>query len=309
MKILFMGTPDFAAESLKALIDDKRDVVAVISQPNKPKNRGMKVVNTPVAQVAEDNDIPCFHPETLKNDAIEGLLKELNPDIIIVVAYGKLLPEYVLNFPKYGCINVHGSLLPKYRGAAPIQFSILKGEKLTGVTSMYMAKGMDTGDMILKKSIPIEDSDNAGTLHDKLAKLGASLLLETLDAISNGTAKREVQNEEEATYTTQLTKEMGNINWNESADNIINLIRGFDPWPCAYSFAKGKRFKIYSSKKEEKSGKAGEILEAEDSLLVACGEGSIRIFELQPENKKRMKFCDFMRGNSQLFKVGDIIGE
>ena len=168
---------------------------------------------------------------------------------------------------------------------------------------------METGDMILKKSIPIEESDNAGTLHDKLAELGAALLLETLDAIEDGTAKREVQNEEEATYTTQLTKEMGNINWNESANNIINLIRGFDPWPCAYSFIKGKRFKIYTSKKEDKCGAAGEILEAGESLLVACGSGSIRIFELQPENKKRMKFCDFMRGNSEFFKVGDIIGE
>ena len=309
MKILFMGTPDFAAESLKALINDKREVAAVISQPNKPKNRGMKVVKTPVAQTAEETGIPCYHPETLRNGAIEELLKEIKPDIIVVVAYGKLLPEYVLNFPKYGCINIHGSLLPKYRGAAPIQYSILKGEKETGVTSMYMAKGMDTGDMILKKSIPIEESDNAGTLHDKLAALGAELLLQTLDAIECGKAPREKQEESEATYTSQLTKEMGNINWSESADTIINLIRGLDPWPCAYSFVNGKRFKIYTSKKEDKSGAAGEILEVSDSLLIACGEGSIRIFELQPENKKRMKFCDFVRGNSQLFKVGDIIGE
>lgn len=309
MKILFMGTPDFAAESLKALISDNRDVAAVISQPNKPKNRGMKVVNTPVFQVAEDAGIPVFQPETLKNGAIEELLKDVNPDIIVVVAYGKLLPEYVLNYPKYGCINIHGSLLPKYRGAAPIQFSILKGESETGVTSMYMAKGMDTGDMILKKSIAIKESDNAGILHDKLATLGAELLLETLDAIENGTAPREVQNETEATYATQLTKEMGNVCWENDASDIINLIRGLDPWPCAYSFANGKRFKIYTSKKEEQSGKAGEILEISDSLLVACGSGSIRIFEVQFENKKRMRVGDFVRGNAETFKVGNILGE
>ena len=309
MKILFMGTPDFAAESLKALIDDKRNVAAVISQPNKPKNRGMKVVKTPVAQTAEDAGIEVFYPETLKNGAVQDILDSVNPEIIVVVAYGKILPEYVLNFPKYGCINIHGSILPKYRGAAPIQFSILDGEKETGVTSMYMAKGMDTGDMILKEIIPIEESDTAGVLHDKLAVLGAKVLLETLDAIEKGTAPRIPQNENEATYCTQLTKEMGNVNWNESAEKIINQIRGLDPWPSAYSFANGKRFKIFTSKKEEKSGKPGEILETGDSLLVACGEGSIRIFEVQFENKKRMSVSDFMRGNADTLKVSDILGE
>jgi len=309
MRILYMGTPDFAAESLKALIDDGRDVAAVISQPNKPKNRGMKVIKTPVAQVAEDAGIKTYHPETLKDGAIEDLLKEVDPDIIVVVAYGRILPEYILNYPKYGCINIHGSLLPKYRGAAPIQFSILDGEKETGVTSMYMAKGMDTGDMILKESIPILEEDTAGTLHDKLAALGAKVLLKTLDAIKDGNAPREAQDNDKATYCTQLTKEMGNVDWNESAEKIINQIRGLDPWPSAYSFANGKRFKIFTSKKEEKSGKPGEILEAGDSLLVGCGEGSIRIFEVQFENKKRMKVSDFMRGNSETLKVSEILGE
>jgi len=306
MRILFMGTPDFAAESLKALIKDGRDVAAVISQPNKPKNRGMKVALTPVAAVAEEAGIPVYQPETLKGGAIEELLKEVNPDIIVVVAYGKLLPEYVLNYPKYGCINIHGSLLPKYRGAAPIQYTILNGEAEGGVTSMYMAKGMDTGDMILKKSTPVTESDTAGVLHDRLAIIGAELLLETLDAIKEGTAPRQAQNDSEATYASQLTKEMGNIDWNKSADEVINLIRGLDPWPSAYSFADGKRFKIFTSKKEDRSGEAGKVLEVGNGVLVACGEGSIRIFEIQPENKKRMKVEDFLRGNPSFFEVSKL---
>ncbi len=306
MRILFMGTPDFAAESLKALINDGREVAAVISQPNKPKNRGMRVALTPVAAVAEEAGIHVYQPETLKGGAIEELLKEVNPDIIVVVAYGKLLPEYVLNYPKYGCINIHGSLLPKYRGAAPIQYTILNGEAEGGVTSMYMAKGMDTGDMILKKSTPITESDTAGVLHDRLAIIGAELLLETLDAIKEGTAPRQAQNDSEATYASQLTKEMGNIDWNKSADEVINLIRGLDPWPSAYSFADGKRFKIFTSKKEDRSGEAGKVLEVGNGVLVACGEGSIRIFEIQPENKKRMKVEDFLRGNPTFFEVSKL---
>lgn len=306
MKILFMGTPDFAAESLKALIEDGRDVAAVISQPNKPKNRGMKVVNTPVAQVAEDNSIPCYQPETLRNGAISELLSEINPDIIVVVAYGKLLPEYVLNYPKYGCINIHGSILPKWRGAAPIQYTILNGDSEGGVTSMYMAKGMDTGDMILKKSTPITEKDTAGVLHDRLAVIGAQLLLETLDAIADGTAPRQAQNDDEATYASQLTKEMGNIDWSKDCDEVINLIRGLDPWPCAYTFANGKRFKVYTSKKEEKSGEAGQVLEVGEGVLVACGKGSVRILEIQPENKKRMKVEDFLRGNPTFFEVSKL---
>lgn len=306
MKILFMGTPDFAAESLKALIKDGRKVAAVISQPNKPKNRGMKISLTPVAAVAEEAGIPVYQPETLKNGAIEELLKEVNPDIIVVVAYGKLLPEYILNYPKYGCINIHGSLLPKYRGAAPIQYTILNGEVEGGVTSMYMAKGMDTGDMILKKSTPITENDTAGTLHDTLAIIGAELLLETLDAIKEGTAPRHVQDDGEATYASQLTKEMGNIDWNKSADEVINLIRGLDPWPSAYSFANGKRFKIFTSKKEDRSGEAGKVIEVGNGVLVACGEGSVRIFEIQPENKKRMKVEDFLRGNPTFFEVSKL---
>jgi len=309
MKILFMGTPDFAAENLKALIEDGREVVAVISQPNKPKNRGMQIVKTPTTVIGEQHGIPVYHPETLKDETIKPLLDEINPDIIIVVAYGKILPSYVLDYPKFGCVNIHASLLPKYRGAAPIQYSIIKGEKETGVTSMYMEKGLDTGDMILKKSIKIEDDFTAGILHDKLAELGTQVLLETLDKIKNGTATREKQNDTDATYASQLTKEMGNIDWKMSAEEICCLIRGLDPWPCAYSFSNGKRFKIYSVKKEDKEGIAGEILSLDGGVTVACGSGSIKIEEVQFENKKRMSVSDFMRGNQTAFTVGGKLGD
>lgn len=232
MKIMFMGTPEFAAVSLEALIKNGEDVACVISQPYKPKNRGMKLVPTAVGAVAEKNSILLKTPETLKDKAILPLLSEVEPDLIAVVAYGKLLPQYVLDFPKYGCINIHGSLLPKYRGAAPIQQSIISGEKETGVTSMYMARGMDTGDMILKESIKIEDNDTAGTLHDKLAVLGAEVLIKTVDMIKKGTVRREKQNDDEATYAHMLTKEMGKVDWTKSAEEIKNLVRGLDPWPA-----------------------------------------------------------------------------
>lgn len=307
MRIMFMGTPDFAAVSLEALIDSGRDVVCVISQPKKPKNRGMKLLETPVGAVAERCGIKLCQPETLRDEAILPLLYEVKPDLIVVVAYGKLLPEYVLNYPKYGCINIHGSLLPKYRGAAPIQYSIIKGERETGVTSMYMAKGMDTGDMIIKSAIPIEDTDTAETLHDKLAALGAKVLLETVSAIENGTAPREKQNDNEATYASMLTKEMGKIDWKLPARDIFNLVRGLDPWPGAYSYIDGKRFKVSGVSAEAAEGAAGEILDISDSLLIGTGKGSLRIREVGFDNKKRMKVPDFLRGNKDVFQKGKML--
>ena len=309
MRILFMGTPDFAAVSLSALIDAGRDVVCVISQPKKPKNRGMKLLETPVGAVAEEHGIMLCQPETLRDNAILPLLEEVKPDLIVVVAYGKLLPEYVLKYPKYGCINIHGSLLPKYRGAAPIQYSIIRGEAETGITSMYMAKGMDTGDMILKRAIPIEDTDTAETLHDKLAKLGAQVLLETVDAIENGNAPRVPQNDSEATYAAMLTKEMGKIDWGMPARDIFNLVRGLEPWPSAYSYIDGKRFKVFGVTAEEARGAAGEILDVGDSLLIGAADGSLRIREVGFDNKKRMKVSDFLRGNKDVFKKGKILGD
>ena len=265
---MFMGTPEFAAVSLEALIKNGEDVACVISQPYKPKNRGMKLVPTAVGAVAEKNSILLKTPETLKDKAILPLLSEVEPDLIAVVAYGKLLPQYVLDFPKYGCINIHGSLLPKYRGAAPIQQSIISGEKETGVTSMYMARGMDTGDMILKESIKIEDNDTAGTLHDKLAVLGAEVLIKTVDMIKKG---------------------------------------GLDPWPSAYSYIKDKRSKIFGVSAEDKNGAPGEILEVSDTLLIAAGKGALRIREVGFDNKKRMPVSDFVRGNGDVFKKGEML--
>lgn len=307
MKIMFMGTPEFAAVSLEALIKSGGDVSCVISQPYKPKNRGMKLVPTAVGAVAEKNSIMLEMPETLKDNAILPLLSKVKPELIVVVAYGKLLPQYVLDFPKYGCINIHGSLLPKYRGAAPIQQCIIEGEKITGVTSMYMASGMDTGDMILRESIKIEEDDTAGTLHDKLAVLGAGVLLKTVDMIKNGTVRREKQNDDEATYAHMLTKEMGRVDWSKSAEEIKNLVRGLDPWPSAYSYIKDKRFKIFGVSAENRSGAPGEILEISDCLTVAAGSGALKIREVGFDNKKRMSVSDFVRGNGDIFAKGEIL--
>ncbi|MBQ7718914.1 MAG: methionyl-tRNA formyltransferase [Clostridia bacterium] len=307
MKILFMGTGAFAEVSLKALIDAGRNVVAVVSQPNKPKNRGMKIIPTPVAVVADENNIDLYAPKTLKDGALLPVLEEKQPDLIVVVAYGKLLPKYVLEFPKYGCINIHGSLLPKYRGAAPIQWSIINGEKITGVTSMYLAEGMDTGDMILKREMPIAPDDTYGTLHDKLAVLGGELLIETVELIENGKVKAEKQDESLATYAPMLSKSMGGIDWSKTAEEIVNQVRGMNPWPCAYSENKGKRFKVYSASVTPNCGTAGEVLLCDGQLIVAAGEGSVQISELQPDNKKRMKTEDFLRGNKTFFTKGDIL--
>jgi len=298
MNILFMGTPDFAATSLRALCEAGYNVTGVISQPDKPKNRGMQMQATPVKQCAQEFGIDVYQPESLKNGAIQDYLDKTKPDVIVVVAYGKSLPPYVLDYHKYGCINIHGSLLPKYRGAAPIQWSILCGDKVTGVTSMYMARGMDTGDMILKKEVEITDDMDAGMLHDVLAVAGAQLLKETLDAIKDGTAPRIPQNEEEATYASMLRKEMGLVDWNKSAEEIWCQIRGLSPWPSAYSFADGKRFKILSASVCDKNGAPGQVLENKNSIIVATGKGALEIHKLQFENKRAMTAAEYLVGNS-----------
>lgn len=304
MRIMFMGTPEFAAVNLRALIESGENIVCAVSQPNKPKNRGMKVVPTPVAQLAQDNSIPLYAPQTLKNEELTSVLEQYRPELIVVVAYGKLLPSYILDYPKYGCINIHASLLPKYRGAAPIQWSVINGDEITGVTSMYMAEGMDTGDMILKKEIAVLPSDTAGTMHDKLAELGAIVLMETVKSIKEGTAQAQPQNDKDATYAPMLKKEMGKIDWKRSASEIVNLIRGMNPWPGAYSYAGGKRFKVFSAEVCGGEGVPGQVLSVTDGLLVAAAEGSVKIDEIQPENKKRMKFADFVKGNRGIFEEG-----
>lgn len=297
MRILYMGTPDFAATVLEGLHRVGHDIVGVISQPDKPKNRGMHMEPTPVKKCAESLGLSVFQPETLKNEAILSYLQEVNPEIIVVVAYGKLLPEYILNFPKFGCVNMHASLLPKYRGAAPIQWSILCGEKETGITSMYMDKGLDTGDMILRSRVAITEEDTAETLHDKLAASAADLAVKTISCIGDGTAPREKQDNNLSTYAPLLKKELGNILWEKSSREILDTIRGLFPWPGAYSYKDGQLMKIISAKKAEGKGKPGEVITSRGKFVVATGDGAIEITELQLAGKKKMAASAFLAGN------------
>ncbi len=300
MNIVFMGTPDFSVESLKRL-KEKHNVVAVVSQPDKPKGRGKKLVNTPVKQFALDNGIEkIYQPEKIKDEDFVKVLKDLNADLFVVVAYGQLLSEQVLNIPKYGCINVHGSLLPKYRGAAPIQWAIINGEEKTGVTIQYMEKGMDSGDMILKEEIIIEKTETYKTLYDKMSIVGADALIKAIELIETGNVNAEKQNHDEATYAPMIYKEMGHINWNNSSKDIINLIRGMNPIPMAYSIYKDEVFKI--SEAEEVlgySGNIGEIVDLQkDGFIVKTKDSAIIIKEMQAKGGKRMKTSDYLRGHS-----------
>lgn len=300
MNIVFMGTPDFAVETLKKLIE-KHNVIAVISQPDKPKGRGKKLVNTPVKQFAIDNGIEkIYQPERIKDEDFVKELEKLNADLFVVVAYGQILSEQVLNIPKYGCINVHGSLLPKYRGAAPIQWSIINGEEKTGVTIMYMEKGMDTGDMILKEEIIIEPKETYKTLHDKMSIVGADALIKALELIENGSVNAEKQNDDEATYAPMITKEMGHIDWNNTSKDIINLIRGINPMPMAYTIYKDETFKISEAEEiEGYNGNIGEIVDViKDGFIVKTKDTAIIIKEMQAKGGKRMKTSDYLRGHS-----------
>lgn len=308
MRILFMGTPEFAQVSLQALLDDGRQVVCVITQPDKPKGRGYEMAMSDVKKLALEKSIPVHQPVTLKDGAIMPLLEEYRPDIIVVVAYGQILPEYVLSFPKYGCINIHGSLLPKYRGAAPIQRAVIDGEKVSGVTSMYMEKGLDTGDMLIKRELPISPEITAGEYHDALAVLGGEVLLETLDKIKEGTLTPEKQNDSLSTYASQLSKAEGEIDWNNTSEAIYNKVRGLNPWPMAYSFIGGKRFTIDFVYKCEQSGNPGKVLRAdENGLIVGCGEGSVLIKDIKVEGKKKMSVGDYLRGHT--IAEGTLLGK
>ena len=292
-----MGTPDFAAKSLKSLIDSKYDVCAVFTQPDKPKGRGYKLTPSDVKKLALENNIEVFQPAKLKTGEAFDIIKELNPDIIVVVAYGKILPKEIIEFPKYGCINVHGSLLPKYRGAAPIQWSVINGERKTGVTTMYMDEGLDTGDMILKEETDILENETSGELYERLSVLGAKLLIKTIEEIENGSTKREKQDNNNFSYAPMLNKDMALIDWNKSADEIHNLIRGLNPWPIAFSYINGKRVKIYKSCISNLVGKVpGEVI-SEKPFVISCGENTaIELLEVQYEGKKRMSSGDFLRG-------------
>ena len=262
MKIVFMGTPDFALASLDKLIDGGYEIAAVVTQPDRPKGRGKKLTPPPVKERALGAGLRVLQPERVKDSGFIEALKELSPDIIIVVAYGQILPEEIINLPAMGCINVHASLLPKYRGAAPINWCIINGESRTGVTTMYMDKGMDTGDILLQRETEIGENETAGELHDRLAALGADLLLETLEGLQRNEVERKAQDHSAATYAPQLDRETGRVDWNSDAKSIYNLIRGTNPWPGCYTVYKGERMKLWEAKVLEQSRTAGKVLEA-----------------------------------------------
>ncbi len=302
-----MGTPDFAVPSLKKLVESGYDVKLVVTQPDKPAGRGKKVTPPPVKVVAEELGIPVYQPEKVKENAeLKKKLLEVEPDLIVVAAYGKILPEWLLNLPEYGTVNVHASLLPKYRGASPIQWALLNGEEETGVTIMKVIPELDAGDIISQRRVKIEKEDNAKTLHDKLAEVGAELLVETLPLYVSGKLKPVPQNEEEATYCPQIKKEMGKIDWRESAEEIFNKIRAFTPWPSAYTTFRGKRVKILEGEPVEGTGEPGEVIEAGRDLIVATGEGALKIERLRPEGRKEISGEEFVRGYR--IKKGDMFG-
>lgn len=302
MKVMFMGTPDIAVPCLEALIE-KHEVVAVVTQPDKPKNRGQKMAMSPVKELALTHGIDVLQPTKFKDGAFLPELERYNPDVIVVIAYGRILPKYVLEYPKHGCINVHASLLPKYRGAAPIQWCIVDGEKVTGITTMLMNEGLDTGDMLLKEKIEITDTMTGGELHDKMAQMCPSILLETLDRI--GEIVPEKQNDDESCYASMIDKSMTVIDWNKTPEEIVNLVRGMNPFPAARTTAGGKLLKVFTAEKCDKKGECGKVIDFTDGIVVGCKDGSVKLTEVQPEGKRRMSAKDYLLGNK--IKLGDLL--
>ena len=293
-----MGTPDFAVPSLQALIDAGHDVCAVYTQPDKPQGRKQILTASPVKTLALEHDIPVFQPNTLKNEDEQARLRELAPEVIIVVAYGKLLPKAVLDIPPHGCINVHGSLLPRWRGAAPIQWAVIAGDEMAGVTTMQMAEGLDTGDMLLTYETKVGEKETAGELFDRLAQSGAELLTQTLVKLDEITPRP--QDDAQSCYAHMLDKQMAVIDWSKSAHEIDCLIRGLNPWPIALTTLSGERLKVFAAEKAAGNGEPGTVLEADPKkgLTVACGEGALKLTEIQLVGGKRMKATDFLRGHA-----------
>lgn len=304
LKIVFMGTPDFARDSLNALVENGHNILSVITTPDKQKGRGMKVIPSPVKEYAMQKKLDIKQPEKIRNnDEFINEIKKLNPDLICVVAYGKIIPEEILSIPRFGCINVHPSLLPKYRGAAPIQWAIINGDKETGVTTMYMDKGMDTGDMILKKKVNIEDNETSGELWDRLSKIGADLLIETIKKIENGTVTREKQSND-FSMAPMLSKEMAKIDWKKkSAIEIKNLVRGLNPIMGAYTFKSDKIIKFWKvdviKDNISEDVESGTVIKSneKEGLFIKTNNGILSVLEIQGENSKRMNIKDFLRGN------------
>lgn len=311
MKIVFMGTPDFAVPCLRNLAESEYEIAAVFTQPDKPKGRGYKMIPTPVKSASLEYDIPVYQPLSLRkgDDASNALemLREINPDLIVVVAYGQILPKEILELPKYGCINIHASLLPSYRGAAPIQWSVINGEKLTGVTSMLMAEGLDTGDMLLKRETEIGENETASSLHDRLSIIGAELLIDTIKGIEEGSIIPEVQDDSLSSYASRITKDMSELDFSKSAKELHNIIRGI----TGFTTLDGKRLKVYDSRITKISNadifENGTVTDTNE-FIVKCGDGmGLKFYEIQPEGKKRMKTEDYLRGKK--IDPGTILGK
>lgn len=311
MNIVFMGTPDFAVPSLIGLLEKGYDVSAVVTQPDRPKGRGKKMQYPPVKEVALKHNIKVYQPQKAKETSFIETMISLNPDVIVVIAYGQILPKKILSIPKKGCINVHASLLPKYRGAAPINWAIIKNETKTGVTTMYMDEGLDTGDMILKEEVEIPKDMTAGQLHDRLADVGKEVLLDTLKLVQEDRAPRIKQSHAEHTYAPRLDKKLGEIHWNQSAEEIANLIRGVNPWPGAYTFLGDQKVKVWKAKvyeKNDKESKPGTVLKyiPKEGLIVKTGDGTIAIEEIQMPNSKKMHVDSYMNGHT--INIGTLLG-
>lgn len=308
MKIVFMGTPDFSVPAIERLLEAGHEIAAVVTQPDKPKGRGGKMQYTPVKEAAIKADIPVYQPQKVRDAEFVQLLRDINPDVIVVIAFGQILSKDILDMPPYGCINVHASLLPKYRGAAPIQWSVIDGEEYTGVTTMYMDEGIDTGDIIDTIVVPIEPKETGGSLFDKLAVTGGELIVETLDKLEKNTAVRTKQDNSKASHVGMISKELGLIDFNKPAVEIERLIRGLNPWPSAYTTMEGKTLKIWDAEvvEEECSEIPGTVTEkGKDFIKVSTGKGSLKIYELQLEGKKRMKTRDFLNGA----EIADVLGK
>ncbi len=299
MKVIFMGTPDFAVGTLKSLIASEHEVTAVVTQPDKPKGRGKAMQFPPVKEVAVEAGIPVLQPRRVREPETVEAIRNIEADVIVVVAFGQIIPKEILTMKKYGCINVHASLLPKYRGAAPIQWAVIDGEKESGVTTMQMDEGLDTGDMLLKAVVPLEKEETGGSLFDKLSSTGAGLLLETLAGLEKGTILPEKQGESPTAYAKMLKKEMGLIDWTKSAEELERLVRGLNPWPSAYSHLNGKTLKIWQAEVEERDSEnepGTVVCVSKDGFGVQTGKGILKIRELQLEGKKRMDAGAFLRG-------------
>ena len=303
MNIVFMGTPDFAVESLKKIYESGHNILAVVSQPDKPSGRNMKIMPTPVKEYAESKNIKVYQPEKIRKDEeLYETLKSLKPDVIVVVAFGQILPQKILDIPKYGSVNVHGSLLPKYRGAAPIQWAIISGEKVTGITTMYMDAGMDTGDMIQKAEVKIENDDNFGTLYEKMKIKGGELIVQTLEKIADGVAPR-VKQPDDFTLAPMIEKTLGNIDWNNNSEDIRNLVRGLNPIPGAYTNIEGQKIKIwrveFSNLEKTDEVLPGMVIKAnkKEGLLISTKDGILDIAEIQLPNSKRMLAKEYLNGH------------